>query len=112
MKEVKAYIRANMADGVVDALEQLDEVPAVAVVSLREFGHRHSDGQMQAVEMVKLEMDVMESAVGVVVDCILQHARTGAGHPGDGKVFVSDLAQAVRIEDGKRGEEALRHVHD
>lgn len=109
MREVKAYIRANMADAVVDALEQMDEVPSVAVVPLREFGHRHGDGAMQAVEMVKLEVDVVESAVQPVVECIVSRARTGTGHPGDGKVFVTELSQAVRIEDGARGEAALEH---
>lgn len=108
MKEIKAYIRSNMADAVLDALERLRAVPAVAVVSLREFGHRHGSGEIAAVAMVKLEVDVADDAAERVVETIVEHARTGDGHPGDGKVFVTDLSEAVRIEDGTRGEDAVR----
>lgn len=108
MKEIKAYIRSNMADAVLDALERLETVPAVAVVSLRELGHRHGSGEPQAVAMVKLEVDVADAAAGRVVETIVEYARTGDGHPGDGKVFVTDLHEAVRIEDGERGEAAVR----
>ena len=59
--------------------------------------------------MVKLEVDVATDAVAdEVVDIIVRTSRTRDGHPGDGKVLVSRLVQAVRIEDGATDESALQ----
>ncbi|HIO98395.1 MAG TPA: P-II family nitrogen regulator, partial [Marinobacter salarius] len=44
---------------------------------------------------------------GEVVELIVRTGRTQDGHPGDGKVLVSRLVRAVRIEDGETGESAL-----
>lgn len=106
MKEVKAYVRSSMVDGVVDALSQLPGVPGVSVVSTVGFG-RDAEGRVSRVEMTKLEIDVRDEHLREVVGCIVGHARTGAGHPQDGKVLVSALETAVRIGDGARDEEAL-----
>lgn len=109
MKEIKAYIRDNMVDQVVDALEAIPEVPGVAVSRITGFGHTHAgDDATVRVEMSKLEVDVPDDQVATVVDCIVRNSRTRAGHPGDGKVFVSGLEEAVRIADGARGESILR----
>ena len=53
-------------------------------------------------DMAKLEIDVDDILADRVVDTIVAHACTGCGHPGDGRVFVSDLSRAVRIADGGR----------
>lgn len=108
MKEVKAYIRNALVDDVVDALEALPGVPAVAVVPVRGFGHTANGGPAVRVEMSKLEVDLPDDAVEPVIDCIVRHARTGDGHPGDGKVYVTELAEAVRVADGARGPDILR----
>lgn len=110
MKEIKAYIRNNMVDDVVDALEAMPGVPGVAVVPVSGFGHVHDDGAAMRVQMTKLEVDVPDEQVEPVVDCIVRHARTGTGHPGDGKICVCELAQAVRIADGALGAEALERA--
>jgi len=107
MKEIKAYIRETMADRVVDAVERIPEAPGVTVLHVRGYGHAADTGQTGQVRMVKLEIDVADDLLRTVVDAILQNARTGDGHPGDGKVFVSDIAEAYRIGDGATGEEAL-----
>ncbi|HKJ94215.1 MAG TPA: P-II family nitrogen regulator [Gammaproteobacteria bacterium] len=107
MKEIKAYVRGNMVDGVVTALGALEGVTGVAMVELRAFGHAASDGRLTMVDMVKLEVDVADRWADTAVDCIVRHARTGAGHPGDGRVFLSELADTVRISDGARGEDSL-----
>lgn len=101
MKEIKAYIREHMLDHVVDALAAIPDMPGIAVVHLREYGHATSDGGLVRVDMAKLEIDVDDALVTAVVDTLVTHARTGDGHPGDGRVFVSDLARAVRIADGQ-----------
>ena len=54
---------------------------------------------------VKLEVVCSESTLQVVVDTILGAAQTG--QIGDGKIFVSDLQDSIRIRTGETGEEAL-----
>lgn len=107
MKEIKAYIREAMVDSVVDALGEMPEVLALSVVALHGFG-RGEGGRLERVSSRKLELDVAAVDVDAVVDCIVRHARTGEGHPQDGKVYVSSLDDAIRIEDGVRGEAVLR----
>lgn len=108
MKEIKTYIRNNMVDAVVDALEAMPEIPGVAVVPVTGFGHvHHENGETVRVKMTKLEIDVPDKLVGEVVECITRHARTGAGHTGDGKIYVQPLDEAIRIADGQRGENIL-----
>lgn len=117
MKEIKAYVRNEMLDDVIDALGALRGVTGIAVVSLREFGHAANTGTLTRVEMAKLELDCADSAVDEIIECILSTGRTGRGHAGDGKVFVSRVERAVRIEDGVEGdavveESAHQHPHD
>lgn len=100
MKEIKAYVRQSMLDAVLDALGEDQNVPAIAVVPLKELGRAGGDRHIESVSMVKLEIDIGDAHVDEAVACILRQARTGDGHPGDGKVFVSELTRAVRIEDG------------
>ncbi|MES1945298.1 nitrogen regulatory protein PII-like protein [Salinisphaera sp. PC39] len=108
MQEIKAYVREPMLDHVVDALAAIPGLPGIAVVHLREFGHAVEDGRLVKTEMAKLEIDVPDELIESVIETIVEHARTGEGHPGDGMVFVSELREAVRIADGTRGDAALR----
>lgn len=100
MKEIKAYVRNVMVDDVIDALGKLDAVHGIAVVTLREYGHVDRNGSLDRKEMTKLEVDVADESEQEVVDCIVTHARTGEGHPGDGRIFVTQLHRAVGIADG------------
>lgn len=100
MKEIKAYVREHMLDEVVDALAVIPGMPGVAVVRLREYGHATDDGRLVRVDMAKLEIDVDDALLACVVETLVTHARTGDGHPGDGRVFVSELSQVIRIADG------------
>jgi len=108
MKEIKAYVREHMLDEVIDALAAVPDLPGMAIVSVREFGHAVENGRLVKTEMAKLEIDVPDELVAPVVETIVDHARTGEGHPGDGKVFVSELREAIRIADGTRGDTAVR----
>lgn len=107
MKEIKAYVREAMVDVVVDALGRMPEVLALSVVPVEGFG-RGETGRLERVAARKIEVDVADACVDAVVRCIVRHARTGAGHPQDGKVYVSSLENAVRIQDGARGEAVLQ----
>lgn len=83
---------------------------SIAVVSLSEFGHLVGDeSPLEKVKMVKLEIDVAtDDVAGEVVELIVRTGRTQEGHPGDGKVLVSRLVRAVRIDDGATDESALQ----
>lgn len=110
MYEIKAYVREVMAEHVVDALARVKGVTSIAVVSLGEFGHLVGDeSPLEKVKMVKLEIDVAtDDVAGEVVELIVRTGRTQDGHPGDGKVLVSRLVRAVRIDDGATDESALQ----
>lgn len=107
MKEIKAYIRNDMADTVLDSLATLPGAPGVTLVSVRGFGHTKGGGPAQLVEKIKLEIVVPDEQVETIINCIIQHARTGTGHFGDGKIFISQVDTAIRIRTGERGESAV-----
>ncbi|WP_111748547.1 P-II family nitrogen regulator [Salinisphaera orenii] len=101
MKEIKAYIRSNRTDSVVDALATVPHLPGIAMVALKEVGHPARSDELATVDMVKLELDVGDDQVGVVIETLLQSARTGDGHPGDGKIYISEVPTAVDIATGE-----------
>lgn len=108
MQEVKAYIQEHMLDRVLDALNVIPTLPGIAIVHLREYGHGSGSRRLVMTKMVKLELDLPDELVAPVVETIVEHARTGDGHPGDGKVFVCELHEAIRIADGARGDQVVQ----
>jgi nitrogen regulatory protein P-II 1 len=110
MKEIKAFIRPHQADHVIDALEASPESPGVTVSRVRGFGHPKGGGPATLTEQVKLEIVVPDADAEGVVDTIAEHAHTGRF--GDGKIFVYDVADAVRIRTGERGEAAVQFPSD
>jgi nitrogen regulatory protein PII len=75
----------------------------------RQAGHteiyRGAEYVVNFVPKVKLEMVVSDDLVGRVVDSLAQTARTGK--IGDGKIFVLDVEQAMRVRTGETGDDAL-----
>jgi nitrogen regulatory protein P-II 1 len=75
----------------------------------RHGGHRESyRGSEYVIDLptkVKLEMIVRDEDVEEVVETVLEHARTG--EPGDGKIFILPMEDAVRIRTEERGDEVL-----
>jgi len=108
MKEVKAYIRKNMLNQLTDAFARFPELPGFAFSEVGGFGHDVKTGQLREISMLKIEIDVPDEKVETVITIIQENTKTGEGHFGDGRIYVSDLSKAVRIRDGVRGEEALR----
>ncbi|PEN05561.1 hypothetical protein CRI93_12765 [Longimonas halophila] len=106
MKEIKAFVRPHQADHVIDALESSPDSPGVTVSDVRGFGHPKGGGPARLTERTKLEIVVPDDQVEDVLSAIIEHARTGRF--GDGKIFVSDVADAVRIRTGERGAAAVR----
>jgi nitrogen regulatory protein PII len=70
--------------------------------SIRLFG---SDLSVALPIRAKIELAVSDGEADEAIRCILENARTG--EPGDGKVFVEPLADALRIRTGERGDDGL-----
>lgn len=102
MKEIKAIIRTTKVEKVVGALQAIKGLPGCIVSHVHGYGH--STGH-DAAEFAKLEVVVDDASLPKVVKTIRESACTG--NAGDGKIFVIECVDAIRIKDGKRGKAAL-----
>ena len=114
MKEIKAIIQPFMVSKVINALKELDGLPGITVdISVRGFGktrgadaaHRIIDDLVEYVPKAKVEIVVPDGLADIVVRTIQKAAHTG--NPGDGKIFVYDVQEIVKIRTGERGESAI-----
>jgi nitrogen regulatory protein PII len=114
MKKIEAIIRAERLQAVQDALDELG-VSGLTVSEVMGCGrqkgyteqYRGSRVNISLLPKLKVESVVPSDVVDVTVDAIVAAAYTG--ETGDGRVFVYDVEQAVRIRTGERGEETVRH---
>jgi len=112
MKKVEAIIRHFKLEEVKDALTE-QGVQGMTVSEVRGFGrqkghtemYRGTEYSVDFVPKIKIEVVVNEEDVKRVVDTIIRAAQTG--QTGDGKIFVSDLSQTVRIRTGELDQDAL-----
>lgn len=112
MKKIEAVIRHFKLEEVKDALTAAG-VQGMTVLEVRGFGrqkghkeqYRGAEYTVDFLPKVKIEAAVQDDDVKGAIDAILQTARTG--QIGDGKIFVSDLEEAVRIRTGETGSESL-----
>ena len=107
MKEIKAIIRQHRLETVLNSLHARPELPGVTVSHVRGFGRtvgraesEDTPVQYGTAEMVKLECVVNDEDVDTVVKLIEHAAHTG--NVGDGKIFVYNVEQAIKIRTGKR----------
>jgi nitrogen regulatory protein P-II 1 len=112
MKKIEAVIRHFKLDDVKNALTEAG-VSGMTITEVRGFGrqkghtetYRGTEYAVDFVPKVKLEVVVADDKVAGVVDTILRTAQTG--QIGDGKIFVSDLREVIRIRTGEVGGQAL-----
>ena len=112
MKMVSAVIKPFKLDEVREALSTLG-VQGITVTEVKGFGrqkghtelYRGAEYVVDFLPKVKIEIAVDESILDRVIEAIEQSARTGK--IGDGKVFVFDLEQVIRIRTGETGPDAL-----
>lgn len=112
MKKVEAIIRHHKVDSVKEALLALGHA-GMTITEVRGFGrqkghketYRGTEYRVDFVPKIKLEVAVNDASLDGVVAAIIQAARTG--DIGDGKIFVSDLAEAIRIRTGETGTAAI-----
>src|SRR2546423_1591902 len=114
MKKLEAIIRPEQLQPVQDALDELG-VSGLTVTEVMGCGrqkgytesYRGSRVNISLLPKLKVESVVPNEVVDKTVDAIIAAAYTG--ETGDGRVFVSDIEQAVRIRTGERGEDTVRH---
>jgi nitrogen regulatory protein P-II 1 len=114
MKKVEAIIRPDRLQAVQDALDELG-VSGLNVTEVMGCGrqkgyteqYRGSRANISLLPKLKVESVVADDVADKVVDAIVAAAYTG--ETGDGRVFVYDVVQSVRIRTGERGEESVRH---
>ena len=113
MKKVEAYIKKHRLNEVIEALHMIDGLTGVSVLDVRGFGRtRNKEGPIHivdniatAVPHVKLEIVCMDNLLDTIVDTIQKAAHTGLR--ADGKIYISDIEDAIRISTGERGEGAV-----
>jgi nitrogen regulatory protein P-II 1 len=112
MKQVTAIIKPFKLDEVREALAQVN-VTGLTVTEVKGFGrqkghtelYRGAEYVVDFLPKVKVEIVVDDSMVDGAVDAIIKAARTGK--IGDGKIFVSEVLQVVRIRTGETGADAV-----
>jgi nitrogen regulatory protein P-II 1 len=114
MKKIEAIIRAERLQPVQDALDEIG-VSGLTVTEVMGCGrqkgyteqYRGSRANISLLPKLKVESVVPDEVVDTSVDAIVAAAYTG--ETGDGRVFVWNVEQAIRIRTGERGEETVSH---
>lgn len=112
MKKIEAIIRPFKLDEVKEALLE-EGIKGMTISEVRGYGRqkghketfRGSEYQIEFVPKLKLEVVVDESLAEVVINTILKTAKTG--QVGDGKIFVTNIEDAIRIRTDESGPSAI-----
>ena len=112
MKKIEAIIKPFKLDEVKDALQEAG-IQGITVVEAKGFGrqkghtelYRGAEYVVDFLPKVKLEVIVSDEQLDGAIEAIKTAAETG--RIGDGKIFVSDISQAIRIRTGETGNDAL-----
>jgi len=112
MKKIEAIIQPFKLEPVKEALHSLS-VQGMTVTEVKGFGrqkgirevYRGMEYQVDFLPKVKIEIVAPADKVKIIVDTIVEKARTG--RIGDGKIFVYPVAEVIRIRTGETGESAV-----
>ena len=112
MKKIEAIIRPFRIDDVREALGEMG-MKGLTLTEVKGYGrqkghtelYRGSEYQIDFLPKLKLEVVVSDKMADRVVDTIIKAAKTG--EVGDGKIFIYDVEDAVRVRTGESGEDAL-----
>jgi nitrogen regulatory protein P-II 1 len=112
MKKIEAVIKPFKLDEVKEALQDLG-VQGMTVMEAKGYGrqkghtelYRGAEYVVDFLPKIKIEMVVHDDQAAAVVDAICAAARTG--RIGDGKIFVTDIADVIRIRTGETGAQAI-----
>jgi nitrogen regulatory protein P-II 1 len=118
MKKVEAFIRHEAFEPIRDRLAGMG-LPSMSVSEVKGSGRQagapdNYGGRRAGIFLrpkIKIEIVLDDSDVNRAVDAILELAQTG--HPGDGKIFVIEVQEAIRVRTGERGDVVLEsHPED
>lgn len=112
MKKIEAIIKPFKLDEVKEALQEIG-VQGMTVQEVKGYGrqkghtelYRGAEYVVDFLPKIKIEVAVADDQLDTAIDAITNAARTG--RIGDGKIFVSELTEVVRIRTGERGQTAL-----
>lgn len=112
MKKIEAIIKPFKLEDVKEALSEVG-VEGMTVVEVKGFGrqkghteiYRGSEYTVDFLPKVKIEVVVEDDRCDTVVNAVVKSANTGK--IGDGKVFVSEVLESIRIRTGERGNDAI-----
>ena len=112
MKKIEAIIKPFTLDDVKESLQEIG-INGMTVTEVkghgRQKGHteiyRGSEYTVDFLPKIKLEIVIPDEMLGDVLDTIKSSAKTGK--IGDGKIFVYDVIESVRIRTGERGESSI-----
>ncbi len=112
MKKIEAIIKPFKLDEVKEALQEIG-LQGLTVIEAKGFGrqkghtelYRGAEYVVDFLPKVKIEVVVEDNLVERAIEAITQAARTG--RIGDGKIFVSDVAEVIRIRTGEKGASAI-----
>ena len=112
MKKIEAIIQPHKLEEVKEALKNIG-IDGMTISEVRGHGRQkgHKEvyrGQEYNVDLlpkVKFELVIQDARLDEVIECITNAARSGK--IGDGKIFVYDVGEAIRIRNGDRGELAV-----
>ena len=112
MKKIEAIIKPFKLDEVKEALQEIG-IQGLSVTEVKGFGrqkghtelYRGAEYVVDFLPKVKIEVVLADDMLDQAIEAIVGAAKTDK--IGDGKIFVSDIGQAIRIRTGESGDEAL-----
>lgn len=112
MKKIEAIIKPFKLDEVKEALHEVG-LSGITVIEAKGFGrqkghtelYRGAEYVVDFLPKVKIEIIIQDTLVERAVEAIQQAAKTG--RIGDGKIFISNVEEVIRIRTGETGEEAI-----
>jgi len=112
MKKIEAVIKPFKLDDVRDALTEIG-IQGMTITEVKGFGrqkghtelYRGAEYVVDFIPKIKIEIIVTDALAVPAIDIIEKQAKTGK--IGDGKIFVIDIEDSIRIRTGQRGDEAI-----
>ena len=113
MKEIKAIIRPSKLLEVTEELHEIEGLPGVTVSEIKGFGKSKAKSaknkvvyeMVEFIPRIQLEVVVNDEMVAEVVNVIQKFSHTG--NTGDGKIFVVNVEEIVKIRTNERGRDAI-----
>ena len=113
MKRIIAFIKPNMIDDVIFALHEIEDFPGASISEVQGIDRGSYDHLKQGdrapfhsfPKSIRMEIVCLDTSLEIIVQTIKAKAHTGL--PDDGRIYISAVEDAIRIQTGERGEPAI-----